>query len=886
MKTNKYLLINFLSKKLILLLLVLFPLALMAQYPAGSPVAINGKLKIVGNKLSNECGNPVQLRGMSSHGVQWFGNCYTTSALDALVNDWKIDIFRIAMYVQEGGYVNNPTYWKNWIDNMVNECGKRGIYCMIDWHVLTPGDPMANINEARDFWTYMSSRHKGKNHVLYEICNEPNGVDWNRVKQYADDIIPRIRANDPSTIIICGTPTWSQDVDIAANNKLNYSNIMYALHFYSGTHSDWLRNKANTALSKGIAIFVTEFGTSLASGDGGPYLQEGDRWMSWMASNNISWCNWSFADKAEVSAALTSGACGKSAWNSTSTSGTWVKRNLTSPADNFNCNGGSTTPVNQAPSVSVTSPSNQASFTAPASITINASASDPDGSIAKVEFFNGSVKLGEDLTSPYSYSWNNVAAGSYTITARATDNAGATTTSAGISITVTNSTTITNQPPVVSITSPGQGENFAAKSNITIAANASDPDGTITKVEFFNGSVKLGEDLSSPYSYTWKRVNQGSYAITARATDNKGAVTTSSIVNITVGNTTTTPGNQAPTVSITSPSNGASFTAPANITISANALDSDGSISKVEFFHGSTKIGEDLSSPYSITWSNVAAGSYSLTARATDNLGATGNSAAVSITVNSTTGSTGGCRTASNPPASDWSVRNAWNDAANGSGVSNITDAMKITHRQYGMDNLWVIESARSITLQQGATYTISFDFRNDEVTPVTGIEVGFASSLNWDGPMLVQPVVATSSEASTSYLRKSVTITAASNTKGILCIRLKWPGQPGQEVNTYIKNLSICSSTGTISAKKGSAEPTYEMIENPFSTNTSIKVDSEESVPMLVTVYDYSGHMVYESDKHKVNEHFIIGQEFRTGIYLLKATYADKVVVIKLIKN
>src|SRR5688500_1145089 len=89
-----------------------------AQYPAGSPVAINGKLKVVGSQMVNECGKPVQLRGMSTHGPQWFQNCYTTSALDALVKDWGIDIYRIAMYVEEGGYVNNPSYWKTWIDNM------------------------------------------------------------------------------------------------------------------------------------------------------------------------------------------------------------------------------------------------------------------------------------------------------------------------------------------------------------------------------------------------------------------------------------------------------------------------------------------------------------------------------------------------------------------------------------------------------------------------------------------------------------------------------------------------------------------------------------------------------------------------------------------------
>lgn len=308
-----------------------------AQYPSGSPVAINGKLKVSGTQLTNECGNPVQLRGMSTHGVQWFPNCYTALSLNTLVNEWGLDVFRIAMYVQEGGYINNPSYWKTWIDNMVTECGNRGIYCLIDWHVLNPGDPNTNITEAREFWSYMSAKHTGKKHVLYEICNEPNGVTWPTVKTYANEIIPRIRANDASAIIVVGTPSWSQDVDLASADKLNYTNIMYALHFYSGTHTSYLRDKANVAIANGAALFVTECGTSTASGDGGPYLTEMQTWIDWMATNRISWINWNYADKSETSSALSPGACGTSSWSNTSASGSFMKKKISSPADNFVC---------------------------------------------------------------------------------------------------------------------------------------------------------------------------------------------------------------------------------------------------------------------------------------------------------------------------------------------------------------------------------------------------------------------------------------------------------------------------------------------------------------------------------------------------------------------
>ncbi|SFH06728.1 protein of unknown function [Pontibacter chinhatensis] len=284
-------------------------------------------------------------------------------------------------------------------------------------------------------------------------------------------------------------------------------------------------------------------------------------------------------------------------------------------------------PANQAPSAAITSPANNATFTAPASITLSASASDADGSISKVEFYSGTTKLGEDLTSPYSYSWENVPAGSYQLTARAIDNAGATGTSAAVNITVSSPA---NTSPTVAITSPANNTTFTAPATITIAASASDTDGSVAKVEFFQGTTKLGEDTSSPYSFTWSSVVAGTYTLTARATDNLGATTTSAEVNVTVN----APANSAPTVAITSPANNATFTAPATINIAASASDTDGTVSKVEFYNGSTKLGEDLTSPYNYSWSSVPAGSYTLSARATDNAGSVTSSDAVNVTVN------------------------------------------------------------------------------------------------------------------------------------------------------------------------------------------------------------------------------------------------------------
>lgn len=316
---------NFLGRLVGLLLCCCMAVQTHAAYPSGSPVAVNGKLKVSGTKMVNECGYTVQLHGMSTHGPQWFGNCICEEAVQTMVDDWNINIFRYAMYVQEQGYITNPSMWRSEIDKYADLCEQLGIYYIIDWHVLNPGNPNANLNEAIEFWDYMSKKHASKKHILYEICNEPNGVQWGTVKEYAEKIISTIRKNDPNTVVIVGTPTWSQDVDAASQNKLSDPNVMYTLHFYAGSHGQQLRSKAETAMQNGCAIFVTECGTSSASGDGSYSPDAMRQWVSWMNQHEISWCNWSFADKTEVASALNPGACNSRSWNNTTASGTLIK---------------------------------------------------------------------------------------------------------------------------------------------------------------------------------------------------------------------------------------------------------------------------------------------------------------------------------------------------------------------------------------------------------------------------------------------------------------------------------------------------------------------------------------------------------------------------------
>lgn len=189
--------------------------------------------------------------------------------------------------------------------------------------------------------------------------------------------------------------------------------------------------------------------------------------------------------------------------------------------------------ANEAPSVSLTAPVNNAAMTVNTTLNITASAADRDGTVARVEFFAGADKVGEDSTSPFSLGWTPTIAGEYNLTARATDNRGATTTSAAIRVTV-NAVTPVNQAPTVSLSSPASNSTSIVGTTVTIAVFASDADGSVAKVEFFANGTKLGEDSASPYTLNWVPSSAATYSLTAKATDDKGATTNSAAVNLTV----------------------------------------------------------------------------------------------------------------------------------------------------------------------------------------------------------------------------------------------------------------------------------------------------------------------------------------------------------------
>jgi peptidoglycan/xylan/chitin deacetylase (PgdA/CDA1 family) len=278
-----------------------------------------------------------------------------------------------------------------------------------------------------------------------------------------------------------------------------------------------------------------------------------------------------------------------------------------------------------SPTVTITAPIDGTSYNAPATIPISATATAGSGAkISKVEFYAGATLVGTATASPYSITWSSVAAGGYSLTAKVTDSSGRTATSAPVSVSV-----ISTLPLTVAITAPTAETSYTAPATIPISAVATAGTGaTITKVEFYAGTTLVGTATTAPYSVTWSSVAAGSYSLTAKVTDSLGATATSDPVAVTV------TAAVSPNVVITAPVTGTSYTAPATVPISATATAGTGAtISKVEFYAGATLVGTATTAPFSVTWSSVAAGSYSLTAKVIDSLGATATSSPIAVTV-------------------------------------------------------------------------------------------------------------------------------------------------------------------------------------------------------------------------------------------------------------
>ena len=270
--------------------------AVAAAPPTGSPVAANGHLATDGNHIVNENGEPIQLRGVATHGLQWRGDFYENGeAIEAAAEEWGADVIRLTVYVYEGGYLDNETLTPEdfdvMIDGIVQSCIRSGIYCIIDWHVHHPGDPAFYLDDAKEFFDKMSRKYAGVPNLIYEIANEPNPtglegvveghyIEWDEIVSYSDEVIPIIRANSPKSLVLVGTPSWSsfgqsskRDWREIVDNPLDSENIAYVFHFYAAGHSF---HTEIDQIAEHLPLFATEWAAATWESDSENDLEKSD----------------------------------------------------------------------------------------------------------------------------------------------------------------------------------------------------------------------------------------------------------------------------------------------------------------------------------------------------------------------------------------------------------------------------------------------------------------------------------------------------------------------------------------------------------------------------------------------------------------------------------
>jgi endoglucanase len=291
----------------IVVILLLISLAMSAQ-----PVKVHGQLKVVGTKLVDAHDQPLILRGMSLGWHNLWPRFYNEGVVTTLYKDWNCSVIRAAMGVElnDSGYLKSPAFSTSKVKAVVDAAIKLGIYVIIDWHSHNIKEP-----EAKKFFTEMAATYGEYPNVIYEIFNEPDYETWEEVKKYSIEIITTIRAIDPDNIILVGSPRWDQEILSPANDPIKgFQNLMYTVHFYAGTHTQWLRDNTDIAMGKGLPVFISECAGMEATGDGPINYEEWKKWIDWMDSKGLSWITWSVSDKNETCSVLYPSADSNGKW--------------------------------------------------------------------------------------------------------------------------------------------------------------------------------------------------------------------------------------------------------------------------------------------------------------------------------------------------------------------------------------------------------------------------------------------------------------------------------------------------------------------------------------------------------------------------------------------
>ena len=275
------------------------------------PVKMHGQLKVIGTQLTDTNNAPVVLNGMSFGWSCFHPRFYTAGAVSTLAKDWNCSVVRAALGVEpENGYLKDSAKSMKLITTVVDAAIKEGIYVIIDWHSHN-----INLNEARAFFKTMATKYHSHPNIIYELYNEPDYETWPQVKAYSIDLISTIREIDKNNIILVGSPRWDQDVHLPAEDPIKgFNNLMYTMHFYAGTHKQWLRDRTDAAIAKGLPIFISESAGMDATGDGKLDEEEWNKYITWMQEKKLSWITWSVSDKDESCSVLRQSASSDGNW--------------------------------------------------------------------------------------------------------------------------------------------------------------------------------------------------------------------------------------------------------------------------------------------------------------------------------------------------------------------------------------------------------------------------------------------------------------------------------------------------------------------------------------------------------------------------------------------
>jgi len=294
-------------KKLIFLIVLVYPAFILNA----QTVKQNGKLKVQGTQLVNAKGEPIVLHGMSFGWHNWWPRFYTAGTVKWLHDDWKCSVVRAAMGVEpDRGYIKDSAGSVSKIKAVVDAAIKEDMYVIIDWHSHN-----INLDYAKAFFKTIATSYHTYPNIIFEIFNEPDHETWPEVKKYSEEVIAVIRAIDKDNIILVGSPRWDQELQLPATDPIKgFDNLMYTMHFYAGTHKQWLRDRTDQAIQQGLPIFVSECAGMEATGDGPIDHAEWKKFKDWMDEKKISWVAWSVSDKNESCSVLNPTANSEGNW--------------------------------------------------------------------------------------------------------------------------------------------------------------------------------------------------------------------------------------------------------------------------------------------------------------------------------------------------------------------------------------------------------------------------------------------------------------------------------------------------------------------------------------------------------------------------------------------